>query len=448
MGISQFTVNVLSVVVITLFHLIALHAALRLAGGRIPQSVRRVLPWGIPSAILLLDGPLFVMQVLYKTWHPEIVDQVWSAIWFPWLALQFNAGIAGLLVMFRYGSLWIRSNLNRMSMKKNTLRKKTARIMDSERRERRHDRRELAFEESVGEGIVNGTMPRRHFVRTAALLVGGVAANASFLSAAADDDDMVVERVKIHVPGLPENFRGLRIGMISDLHSNQFMTRERLTLFADALRKLDADLIVLPGDFVNSRVREVYPFAEAFADLNAPLGVFGVTGNHDYYSRDIDIVVREIEQAGIRMLVNENVILKRGDQTLRLLGVDEDAIYDVNEYLKQGETSRGAIENLVSGVDRSETSILLCHKPYPFEEYADLGVNLMLSGHTHGGQIVLAGSDRMNVSFASLASTYLAGLYRSRMHEGAQMYISRGIGWTGIPVRLNCPPEVTHIMLV
>lgn len=448
MGISQFTFNVLSVVVITLFHLIALLAAERLAGERMPHRLRRALPWVIPTAILLLDGPLVVMQILYRTWHPEIVDRVWGTIWFPWLLLQFNAGIAGLLVVFRYGVKSVGSRMNRMSMKNNTFRKKTARITDSERRERRADRRELAFEQSGADRLADGTMPRRHFVRTAALFVGGVAANASFLSAAAGEDDMVVERVKIHVPGLPANFRGLRIGMISDFHSNQFMTLERMRRYADALRRLEADVIVLPGDFVNSKVREVYPFAEAFADLSAPLGVFGVTGNHDYYSRDIDIIVREIEQAGIRMLVNENVVLKRGDQTIRLLGVDEDAIYDVKNYLKQGETSRGAIEHLVAGVDRSDTSILLCHKPYPFEEYADLGVNLMLSGHTHGGQIVLASSDRMNVSFASLASTYLSGLYRSRMHPDAQMYISRGIGWTGIPVRINCPPEVTHIMLV
>lgn len=434
MGLSQFTINLLSVLLLTILHLLLGISILR----RISSSGHTIAAsTGLFVALLLLDGPFFVIQVLYKTWHPEYVDRVWEMIWFPWFLLQVNVLFWATYRGLRYLMKRILRHDARhdagqppTDMKNNTLRKKIASVTDSVAREERS--------------------PRRRFIRSAALALGGVAANATILRGANDDEDMIVERIKMKIPGLPESFRGLRIGMISDIHSNEFMTRERMDLYARGLNALKADLIVLPGDFVHSRVKQVYPFAEAFSGLTAPLGVYGVTGNHDYYARDIDRVVREVEDAGIRVLVNENVKLTRGSDTIQLLGVDEDAIYDIKEYLDRTDTGRGAIDHMMAGVDEGDTKILLCHKPYPFEQYAELGVDLMLSGHTHGGQIVLAGTERrtMNVSIASLASTYLAGHYRSATRPESQMYISRGIGTTGIPIRINCPPEITHIMLV
>ena len=436
MGLSQFTINLLSVLLLVLLHLLLGLSILRDRNGR-PGRIGVVV--GIIVALLLLDGPFFVIQVLYKTWHPAFVDTIWEVIWFPWFLLQVNVifyaiyrGIRSMIAMMKRYRRTDEHNEKEppTRMKNNTLRKKIATVTDSVVREERP--------------------ARRRFIRSAALALGGVAANATLLRGANDDEDLVIERVKIKVPGLPESFRGLRIALVSDVHSNEFMTRERMEFFAARLNELEADLIVMPGDFVHSRVRQVYPFAEAFSELKAPLGVYGVTGNHDYYTRDIDRVIREVEDAGIHVLVNENVKLRRGKDTLALLGVDEDAIYDVKEYLKRTDTARGAIDNMVEGVSDQETKILLCHKPYPFEEYAALGVDLMLSGHTHGGQIVLAGSERrnMNVSIASLASTYISGHYRSVDHPNAQMYISRGVGTTGLPLRINCPPEITHLMLV
>ncbi len=430
MGLSQFTINLLSVLLLTLLHLLLALSILR----RHSVAVRTVgASIALCVGLLLLDGPFFVIQVLYKTWHPEYVDRVWAIIWFPWFLLQVNVLLYATYRGIRYLMKKIFRHDVRHSptdMKNNTLRKNMASVTDSVAREERP--------------------PRRRFIQSAALALGGVAVNATILRGANGDEDVIVERIKIKVPNLPESFRGLRIGMISDIHSNDFMTRERMKLYARGLNALKADLIVIPGDFVHNRVKQVYPFAEAFSELTAPLGVYGVTGNHDYYARDIDRVVREVEDAGIQVLINENVRLTRGSDSIRLLGVDEDAIYDVKEYLARTDTSRGAIDHMMTGVAHDETKILLCHKPYPFEQYAELGVDLMLSGHTHGGQIVLAGTERrtMNVSIASLASTYLAGHYRSVHRPEAQMYISRGIGTTGIPIRINCPPEITHIMLV
>ena len=418
MGLSQYTINIVSVLLLLLYHallLLLLRRDTLRRSGENPSG--RFWFLGI-LAIILLDTPFFVLQVLYKEWHPQFVDIVWGAIWLPWLFLQINTLLYGTWRLLRLLSQHTQHVWKRMRSKKKTV---PARASEP---------------------------PRRTFIRSAALALGGVAASTTLLRGANDDEDLVVERVKLEIPGLPESFRGLRIGMISDVHSNQFMTRERMEKFAQGLSKLDADLIVLPGDFVHNRVTQVYPFAEAFSSLSAPMGVYGVTGNHDYYAGDVDRVVREIEEAGIKMLVNENIELKRGADSIKLLGVDEAAANHVKEYLRDGETRRGTIENMVAGLKPDDTSILLCHKPYPFEEYAELGVDLMLSGHTHGGQIVLSSALRPKISIASLASTYISGHYRAHSNRNAQMYISRGIGTTGIPLRVNCPPEITHIMLV
>jgi predicted MPP superfamily phosphohydrolase len=186
--------------------------------------------------------------------------------------------------------------------------------------------------------------------------------------------------------------------------------------------KLKADVIFVTGDFVNSKVSEVYPFAEVFTDLKAPMGVFGVTGNHDYYSGDIETVVKEIEQCGIKILRNENLSLERNGEKIHLLGIDDKYSKSVQEYVETGKTEIGAVENLIKGIPEVEKKILLCHKPYYFDDYAKLGMDLVLSGHTHGGQLVFAKFGNIPISFATIISKYVAG-------------------------RLNCPPEISLITL-
>ena len=305
---SQFTLNLITVGVLLLFHILVLQSLLAVLRRRRPVRRGRIWGWGV-VAIILLDLPPAYLQLLYKSWHPLWADQIINAIWIPWVLLQANAFLAGTFLLV--------AELLYQPLKRSMTRRRKNDVPGALSGSDNRDE-----DQQAGTAIA-APVPRRRFIRSAALALGGIAANASFLGAANSDDDARVERVKIRVPNLPEELRGTTIGMISDVHSSLFMNRERMEAYAGKLASLKADLIVLPGDFVNSRVREVYPFAEAFCRLSAPLGVYGVTGNHDYYTREIDLVAGEVEKAGIKLLRNDNVLVRKIGKTLRLLGMDD-----------------------------------------------------------------------------------------------------------------------------
>ncbi len=239
----------------------------------------------------------------------------------------------------------------------------------------------------------------------------------------------------ITIKNLPEVFNGFTIGMISDIHSSVFMNKEDMDEYVAAMNNLKPDLIVVAGDFVNSQTEEVYPFAEAFSQLKAPYGVYGCLGNHDYYTGNVDRVAKEVDNCGITLLRNDTVPIQKGNSLLNLIGVDDIGHgVDANDYL----------DRAIASVKNNQPKILLCHKPYYFQNANDRNIDLTLSGHTHGGQIVFGIIDKIPISFATLASKYVAGLY----HLGnSQLYVNRGIGYVGIPVRINCPPELTKITL-
>jgi predicted MPP superfamily phosphohydrolase len=275
---------------------------------------------------------------------------------------------------------------------------------------------------------------RRQAIRQSLTIVtGGIALGSAYEVYREDTFDTT--GISIPVKNLPESFHGFTIGFISDVHSGIFMSGERMRSYAEAVNGLGADMIVVTGDFVNSQLEETYPFSEAFNILSARYGVFGVLGNHDFYTRRVDDVAAEVERGGIELLRNRWITIGKGGDRLLLSGVDD-----------TGSRERAArLFGAVSG-GREEpgTRILLCHRPYFFPEAAATGFNLILSGHTHGGQVVLGELGKDVLAPARLVSPYVAGLYS----EGdSKMYVSRGIGTVGVPFRFNCPPEVTKITL-
>jgi predicted MPP superfamily phosphohydrolase len=438
-GLLQFLVRIVILLALVAFHLLVAKVIVDRSYNLHP-GLRRWIRYALAAGIVFLDLPLLHAFVIYKFYHPLLLDHVMKAISPMLMLLHLNvAAIGGLILAVRFVIGPIRRRLRMRAAPAPAFLPALAGSGNLSA---------TAAEPVADAGSEQAIPARRRFVQTTALALTGYITSSKTLSAMGSSVQHRLERVVIRVPGLPEAFKGTTIAMLADIHSSVFMTRDDMETYAAHLQALKADMIFIVGDFVNSKVVEVYPMAEAFSRLSAPLGVYGVTGNHDYYSKDIETIVREVSQAGIRLLRDENLVIEKGGEKLWLMGMDDDHIYDINSYLETGKTERGSIENMLKGIPDGAPRLFLCHKPYPFEEYSRLGIDVMVSGHTHGGQVVLAPLDNVNLSFASLASRYLAGLYRSRTNRHSQLYVTRGIGTVGIPLRLNCPPEVTHITLV
>lgn len=301
-----------------------------------------------------------------------------------------------------------------------------------------------------GSGIEPGpastplSMTRRAFLHTTILGVSGIAL-ASCTTGIVDRNDIEITHRSFEIPNLPEAWNGRTVTFLSDIHSGPFMDVNELRNVVRLVNGLKSDVIVMPGDFVTSHTNEIPPFLEAMSELKAEHGVYACTGNHDYYA-GVDAVSKAVEEINFKLLRNENARLTIGGESLYMIGVDDDDAKEVKSFVQGKPASH--IEAAYKGVPEKSASILLCHKPYYFEEYSKTNVGLMLSGHTHGGQIVLGRIGRSVMTFSSLASEYVEGTYTPQeSNSKTQLYVSRGIGVVGVPIRINCPPEITQITL-
>jgi predicted MPP superfamily phosphohydrolase len=275
---------------------------------------------------------------------------------------------------------------------------------------------------------------RRKFIKQSFIAATGTIFTATAYGAIAHNN-YELSRVTIPIRGLPEDFHGFTIALLSDIHSSIFMTKETMQDYVRMTNTLEPDLIAVTGDFVNSMVEEVYPFAEAFSSLYAPYGVFGVLGNHDYYTRNVEAVASVVNECGIRLFRNEHIQIRKNTTAIILGGIDD---------VGNNSTAARLTEVAMGGSPENTPKIFLSHRPYYFHQFSSRNIDLTLSGHTHGGQIVLARFGNDVVAPARLASPYVAGLYSL---GSSKMYVSRGIGTVAVPIRINCPPEITLITL-
>ena len=190
--------------------------------------------------------------------------------------------------------------------------------------------------------------------------------------------------------------------------------------------------MALTGDFVTWDARMEGPVVDALSGIRAPYGVVGCLGNHEIYAGIEDSLTRHFVARGVRILRGENHELRAGSGRLNLIGVD---------YQRKG---RGYLK----GVDRlmlpDTANILMSHNPNSFPRAAELGIDLSLAGHTHGGQVTLE-FIHPKLSPSRFITDFISGHYRER---GRQLYVNRGLGTIGFPVRLNSPPEVSVYELV
>lgn len=291
---------------------------------------------------------------------------------------------------------------------------------------------------------------RRAFVRTSAALVSGYAFVGSTLGVLDSDDYEIVNR-DIKIENLPQEIKGTTITLVCDIHSGPYMKEDLMREYVDVINNLKSDFIMIPGDITNSNKIEVTPFVNAFKNLKADKGIYASLGNHDYFS-DANYVAHVISnESPIKMLRNDSDIINIGGKDLCIIGIEDTrqsgAAYDtiLMNYL---EETLKKTQSKVSAKNLDYTTIpkiALFHKPYMFESLKDKNLDLTLSGHTHGGQVVLAKFGSMNISFAGAVSKYISGLYEIGK---SKMYVSRGIGSVALPIRFNCPPEITKITLV
>lgn len=276
-------------------------------------------------------------------------------------------------------------------------------------------------------------LTRRAFLQKATLGFGAVALITSARGLWQARGTPRLERVTLHLPDLPEAFDGVRLVQLSDFHSGPYMSREQMLSVRRQIEELQPDLYFLTGDFVDAFAEQMPPFVDAFENLRAPLGVFTVLGNHDYFA-DIQTVEAGLAAARLPLLRNTNHVLEyRGDQ-LAIVGVDD--------LWASRRTGRGPdIAAAVKDLPENICKICLSHQPNYWPEIKKRNIALTLCGHTHGGQFGIVGTQ---ISLARIASPYVAGLYKE---DGMQLYVNRGLGVFGIPIRIGMPPEITEVTL-
>jgi predicted MPP superfamily phosphohydrolase len=246
----------------------------------------------------------------------------------------------------------------------------------------------------------------------------------------ASSDRFAVNNERIWLDALPEVFSGLRIVQISDIHHGLFLPEQWLAEAVQQTNRLRADIVVLTGDFVTYSRANIEPAAEILSRLRARYGVLAVLGNHDFRV-GADAVTSALRRKHIEVLRNQHVTVQFGGSSLYVAGVDD--------YGYGADVRRA-----VRGIPRDSATVLLAHNPRIIHLASRHGVSLVLSGHTHGGQ----------VNLPLLGTVYGRSPERLRYKIGwdrlgpTQIYVSRGIGTIVLPWRLRCPAEITHLELL
>lgn len=280
---------------------------------------------------------------------------------------------------------------------------------------------------------------RRQFLERSAILVSATPFVAAGYGLIRGRSDIEVTRHRIVLPRLPKAFDGFRIAQLSDLHISAFTTADKIRRCVAITNDLKPDLVALTGDFLTWDAGAEGEVVQALAPLRAPYGIFGCLGNHEIYTQTQDSITRLFAAAGIRILRHATAAIRSQNESLNLIGVDFQGCHECPTFPPQGYL-RG-VEQLVAP---EKLNILLSHNPNSFDRAAELGIDLSLAGHTHGGQLSLEFVHR-GLSLSGLAYPYDRGWYEK---GGAQLYVNRGIGTIICPIRVGAPPEITVFELV
>lgn len=381
--------------------------------------------WWILAPFLIFNVSFIVISIV---WGRKFVPPEWFKIialypFYVWVAATFFISLwllIGKIIKLPFQiPIWIAKISKPLRVKINSLKQKKA--------------------------VKTVDLSRRRFMRYATMGVSTYAfAGAAYGMLKHDAYEINYKDIKID--NLPPELKGTTITLLSDIHAGQYMNEDEIRGYADVVNSLGSDIICIPGDFVNYESRDIHLLTSAFRDLRAKHGVYGSLGNHDFF-HDADYVAKALNnESPVQLLRNEHRVISIKGKELYMLGIDDTQSSGarMDEVLKY----YGAMDEFLVKNDpkfSSSPKILLCHKPYGFDILAQKEIDLVLSGHTHGGQVVPIKFGNFNLSFAASVSKYIEGIYKIGK---SNMYVSRGIGSVGLPIRINCPPEVTKITLV
>ncbi|HEY8511054.1 MAG TPA: metallophosphoesterase [Cyclobacteriaceae bacterium] len=308
-------------------------------------------------------------------------------------------------------------------------------------------RRRRALSEEASEKITK--MTRAAFIEKTALITAGLPFAAAIFGISYGAYDFRVLRRTIRLPNLPRAFDGIRIGQISDIHCNPAYFKSRIRGGFELFMREKPDVIFFTGDLVNYRTSELYEFADLLRMLRAPLGVFSVTGNHDYGDyiswpsieakrKNFQDFIQSHRELGYDLLMNEHRFLETGGERIAILGVEN--------WGKGRFPKHGRVDLAYKGTEETPVKLLLSHDPSHWDaivrkDFPDIDV--MFSGHTHGFQMGIEIGD-VRWSPAKYSYVQWADLYQ----EGNQyLYVNRGFGCLGFLGRIGMPPELTIIEL-
>jgi hypothetical protein len=269
------------------------------------------------------------------------------------------------------------------------------------------------------------------WLRTRSAAVAAVAAMASGIALRSGLAPPALRRVEVRLAHWPRALDGLRVLQLSDLHLGPLLDRRFAAALVERGNALRPDLVVVTGDLVDGSVGRVADEVAPLAGLRARHGVFFVTGNHDFYS-GADAWAENVREFGWRVLRNQRVTIRHGEAAFELAGVDDHHGALVSDA--QGED----LDRALAGRDPSRPLVLLAHDPTTFHRASSQGVDLQISGHTHGGQIWPF------QWVVRLVVPWVAGLHR---RGDSVLYVSRGTGFWGPPMRLLAPAELTELVL-
>ncbi len=240
-----------------------------------------------------------------------------------------------------------------------------------------------------------------------------------------------IKLVRIKVKNLPDGLEGFKIAQLSDIHIGPTIKGGFLEEVVRKTNGLNPDLVAITGDLVDGTVGMLRDHVASLKNLQSAYGTYFVTGNHEYYSGVI-AWIRELEELGINVLMNQNKLIRHKNSILALAGVTD---YKAHTVIPGHKTDP---HQAMIGAETADYKVLLAHQPNSVFEAAKAGFDLQLSGHTHGGQYFPG-----NV-FIHLFQKFVAGLGE---WEGTQLYVSRGTGYWGPPLRIGAPSEITLLVL-